>query len=51
MSLEELNRAINTVKNSNSIDFARQTVTEFLNRAKNILPDSLPQSVRTSSLK
>lgn len=48
MSLEELNRAINIVKNSNSIDFARQTVTEFLNRAKNILPDSLPQSVRTS---
>lgn len=48
MSLEELNRAINIVKNSNSIDFARQTVTEFLNRAKNILPDSLPQPVRTS---
>lgn len=48
MSLKELNRAINIVKNSNSIDFARQTVTEFLNRAKNILPDSLPQSVRTS---
>ena len=48
MSLDELNRAISIVKESDSIDFARQTVAEFLTRAKNILPDSLPKSVRNS---
>lgn len=48
MSMEDLNRAIEIVKNANSIEFAKQTVTEFLNRAKEILPDSLPKSVHKS---
>lgn len=48
MTTEDLARAIEIVKASNSIEFAKQTVIDFLNRAKNILPDSLPKSVKTS---
>lgn len=48
MTTEDLARAIEIVKASNSIEFAKQTVVDFLNRAKNVLPDSLPKSVKTS---
>lgn len=48
MSMEELNRAIDIVKNTDSIEFAKQTVTDFLNRAKDVLPNSLPKSVHNS---
>lgn len=48
MTTEDLARAIEIVKASNSIEFAKQTVVDFLNRAKNVLPNSLPKSVKTS---
>lgn len=48
MTTEDLARAIEIVKDSNSIEFAKQTVVDFLNRAKNVLPNSLPKSVKTS---
>lgn len=48
MSLEDLSRAIDIVKESNGIDFAKTTVAEFLNRAHAVLPDDLPKSVKKS---
>lgn len=48
MSIQELERAISIVKNTDSIEFAKQTVKDFLARAIEVLPDDLPKSVRKS---
>lgn len=48
MTSEDLQRAINIVKDTGSIDFAKQTVKDFLARAIEVLPDDLPKSVRKS---
>ena len=48
MTHNDLARAIEIVKQSDGIEFAKTEVTKFLNRAHEILPDDLPSSVHKS---
>lgn len=48
MTHEDLTRAIDIVKQSDGIKFAKTKVTEFLNRAHAIIPNNIPSSVHKS---
>ncbi len=48
MTAADLKRAIEIVKETDGIEFAREKVNEFLSRAHDILPETLPKSVRHS---
>ena len=48
MTHEDLTRAIDIVKQSDGIEFAKTKVTEFLNRAHAIIPNDIPESVHKS---
>ncbi|ORU01454.1 Heptaprenyl diphosphate synthase component II [Anaerovibrio sp. JC8] len=46
MNTENLERAIEIVRASGGIDFTKKKVEEYLDRARNVLPDSIPVDVR-----
>lgn len=48
MTHEDLTRAIDIVKQSDGIEFAKTKVNEFLNRAHAIIPNDIPESVHKS---
>ena len=48
MTDEDVARALDIVRASDGIDFAKAKVQEFLDTAKNVLPESIDKDVRKS---
>ena len=48
MTKEDLNRALEIVRATDGIDFTKNKVEEYLDRARNALPESIPEDVRAA---
>ena len=48
MTKDDLDRALEIVRATDGIDFTKNKVEEYLDRARNVLPESIPEDVRAA---